>query len=244
MSGLLSNTPRIFYWGGCRELWNFFRQIGVFDLENPQKKTMELTDEDWASEAWRQKSYPVHQQTQTISLIFDKDFRHSNPTVHSRFEQFQKAFAPLMQSVADYFSQMPVAQENEQTHREGYFVRLIIVKLRDEGIVHPHGDGEFSLMHSHRIHIPIFIEGEVLFKVGTDCRTLQAGTIREINNKCHHAVKNVSGKPRIDVITDWVIPGERCCDGKRRHPDGECSPEGCKATDYQNRAGDCYQHQI
>jgi hypothetical protein len=36
----------------------FFRQIGVFDLEKPQKKTMELTDEDWASEAWRQKSYP------------------------------------------------------------------------------------------------------------------------------------------------------------------------------------------
>ena len=143
------------YLGYCRTLLEFFvgevvvnfgfffRQIGVFDLEKPQKKTMELTDEDWASEAWRQKSYPVHQQTQTISLIFDKDFRHSNPTVHSRFEQFQKAFAPLMQSVADYFSQMPVAQENEQTHREGYFVRLIIVKLRDEGIVHPHGEEDF-----------------------------------------------------------------------------------------------------
>ena len=84
----------------------FFRQIGEFDLEEPQKKTMELTDEDWASEAWRQKSYPVHQQTQTISLIFDKDFRHSNPTVHSRFEQFQESGAAMasdgipMESVA------------------------------------------------------------------------------------------------------------------------------------------------
>ena len=73
---------------------------------------MELTDEDWASEVWRQKSYPVHQQTQTISLIFDKDFRHSNPTIHPRFEQFHEAFAPLMQSVTDYFNQMPIAQEN------------------------------------------------------------------------------------------------------------------------------------
>ena len=85
----------VFYWGGCRELWNFFRQIGVFDLENPQKKTMELTDEDWASEAWRQKSSPVHQQTQTISLIFDKNFRHSNPTTHPRFEQFQESDAAV-----------------------------------------------------------------------------------------------------------------------------------------------------
>ena len=50
----------------------FFRQIGEFDLEAPRQKILELTEEDWNSEAWRQKTYPVHQQTQTISLIFDK----------------------------------------------------------------------------------------------------------------------------------------------------------------------------
>ena len=101
----------VFYWGGCRELWNFFRQIGVFDLEEPQKKTMELTDEDWASEAWRQKSYPVHQQTQTISLIFDKYFRHSNPTTHLDLSNFRRAFAAVMQATADYDGECsPVAQ--------------------------------------------------------------------------------------------------------------------------------------
>ena len=222
----------------------FFRQIGEFDLEEPRKKILELTEDDWNSEAWRQKSYPVHQQTQTLSLIFDKDFRHDNPTVHPRFEHFKEAFAPFMQSITDYFNRMPVAQENKEACGEGYFVRLIIVKLRDEGIVHPHGDGGFSLMHSHRIHIPMFVEGEVLFKVGAECRTLQAGTIWEINNKCLHAVKNVSGKPRIHVITDWGIPGERCCCGTRLRPDEKCSPEACKATDYQNQACDCYQYQV
>lgn len=33
----------------------FFRQIGEFDLEALRKKILELTEEDWNSEAWRQK---------------------------------------------------------------------------------------------------------------------------------------------------------------------------------------------
>ena len=137
----------------------FFRQIGDFDLEAPRKQIMELTEDDWNSEAWRQKTYPVHQQTQTISLIFDKDFRHSNPTVLPRYAQFEEALSPALQKVTEYFNQFPLSQQNKQTFGEGYFVRLIIVKLRDDGIVHPHGDGGFSLMHSHRIHMPIFVEG-------------------------------------------------------------------------------------
>lgn len=217
----------------------FFRQIGEFDLEALRKKILELTEEDWNSEAWRQKTYPVHQQTQTISLIFDKDFRHQNPTVHTRFEQFKDPLAPALQQVADYFNQMPITKETKATHGEGFFVRLIIVRLRDDGIVHPHGDGGFSLMHSHRIHMPVFVEGEVLFKIGPECRTLQAGTIWEINNKCVHAVKNLSGKPRIHVIADWVIPGERCCCGERLRPDGRCSPESCQETDNMRMRCSC-----
>ena len=230
----------VFLRGCCDELRRFFQQIGEFDLEEPRKKILALTEEDWNSEAWRQGAYPVHQQTQTISFIFDKDFRHSNPTAHPRFEQFKEAFAPFMQSIADHCNQTPSAQEHKEKLGEGYFVRLIVVKLRDEGIVHPHGDGGFSLMHSHRIHIPVFVEGEVLFKIGPDCRTLLPGTIWEINNKCLHAVKNLSGQPRIHVIGDWVIPGERCCCGKRLRPDGECSPEACKETGTMNMACDCY----
>ena len=217
----------------------FFRQIGEFDLEAPRKKILELTEEDWNSEAWRQKTYPVHQQTQTISLIFDKDFRHQDPTVHPRFEQFKDSLSPALQQVADYFNQMPITKETKATHGEGFFVRLIIVRLRDDGIVHPHGDGGFSLMHSHRIHMPVFVDGEVLFKIGPECRTLQAGTIWEINNKCVHAVKNLSGKPRIHVIADWVIPGERCCCGQRLRPDGRCSPESCQETDNMRMRCSC-----
>ena len=185
------------------------------------------------------KTYPVHQHSQTISLIFDKDFRHQNPTVYTRFEQFKDSLAPALQQVADYFNQMPITKETKATHGEGFFVRLIIVRLRDDGIVHPHGGGGFSLMHSHRIHMPVFVEGEVLFKIGPDCRTLQAGTIWEINSKCVHAVKNLSGKPRIHVIADWVNPGERCCCGERLRPDGRCSPESCQETDNMRMRCSC-----
>ena len=185
------------------------------------------------------KTYPVHQQPQTISLIFDKDFRHQDPTVHPRFEQFKDSLSPALQKVADYFNQMPIAQEQKATHGEDFFVRLIIVKLQNEGIVHPHGDAGFSLMHSHRIHMPVFVDGEVLFKIGPECRTLQAGTIWEINNKCLHAVKNISGKPRIHVIADWVIPGERCCCGQRLRLDGACNPESCQETDNMRMRCSC-----
>ena len=88
---------------------------------------------------------------------------------------------------------MPIAQEQKATHGEGFFVRRIIVKLQNEEIVRSHGDSGFSLMHPHRIQMPVFVDGEVLFKIGPEFRTLQAGTIWEINNKCLHAVENISG---------------------------------------------------
>ena len=118
-------------------------------------------------------------------------------------------------------------------------MHLIIVKQRDNGIVHSHGDGGFSLIHSHRIHMPVFLDGEVLFKIGPECRTLQAGTIWEINNKCLHAVKNISGKPRIRVIADWVILGEQCCCGQRLRPDATCGPESCQETDNMRMRCSC-----
>ena len=154
----------------------------------------------------------------------------------------------FLQSTADYFNQMPVAQEKQRSVRRGLFLfRLIIVKLRGRR----HRPirmvmEDFSLMHSHRIHVPMFVEGEVLFKVGAECRTLQAGD--DLGNQQQVSTcgqKMFSGKPRIHVIADWVIPGERLLLRKRvLRPGGECSPEACKATDYQNQACDCYQHQV
>ena len=89
---------------------------------------MELTDDDWASDAWRQKFYPVHQQTQKIFLIFDKYFRHSNPTTHPRFEQFQESGAAVA-SDCDPMGSVAPRSTRQPTIRTGL---AIVVSIKSD----------------------------------------------------------------------------------------------------------------
>ena len=52
----------------------FFRQIGEFDLEAPRKKILELTEEDWNSEAWRKKLIRSINRRKPFHLFLTKIF--------------------------------------------------------------------------------------------------------------------------------------------------------------------------
>ena len=65
-----------------------FRQIGTHDITQLKKQILLLSDEDWDEESWRQKQYDVHKFTHTISLIFDRDFRHVNPHYIFKIRRF------------------------------------------------------------------------------------------------------------------------------------------------------------
>ncbi len=203
-----------------------FNKLGDIDLRELQEIASSLTEDDWDSDNWRQKQFRAHKYTQTISLIFDKDFRHSMPTKHPMFEKFEKALQPVVQLLSSSYK----SQEQQnliKKYGDGYLIRTNLVRLLPGGDIPFHLDKNFSLSHAHRVHLPIFTNDKVLFTVDTETINIKEGELMEINNKHFHCVSNDGDNVRTHIILDYVIPGEMCCCGKRSHPHTQCSPHNC-----------------
>jgi hypothetical protein len=218
-----------------------FRKISNHDISQLKEQILRLTDDEWDEESWRQKHYDVHKHTHTISLIFDRDFRHKNPTVLPRYEQFQDNLAPIITKINAFYNQMLKYKKLKKKNGSGYIIRINIVKLdASGGDISPHVDNLFTLSHSHRIHIPIITNDSVNFSIGNEIKNLKQGEIWEVNNRQMHSVVNDGKDYRVHIIIDWVIPGERCCCGQKHRPRGECNPIACEKTDHVVEACSCY----
>ena len=218
-----------------------FRKIGSHDISGLKEKILRLTDEEWDEESWRQKQYDVHKFTHTISLIFDRDFRHTKPTIHSRYELFRKNIEPIIIKINSYYNQMLKYKRLKNKHGDGYVIRINLVKLDGAGSdIDAHVDNLFTLSHSHRIHIPIITNDKVKFSISDEIKNLKVGEIWEINNREMHSVVNDGDNYRVHMIIDWVIPGERCCCGKKLRSQGICSPIECEKTDHVIEPCECY----
>jgi hypothetical protein len=88
----------------------------------------------------------------------------------------------------------------------------------------------FSLTHSHRVHLPVVTNDEVRFVVGGETVNLREGQLFEINNRRMHSVHNDGAEDRVHLILDYVLPGEKCCCGAKHHPQTKCSPQACLET--------------
>ncbi|MCI0517868.1 MAG: TonB-dependent receptor [Woeseiaceae bacterium] len=72
-----------------------FTRIAILDVTELKQKVLDVPDSQWRSEAFRQQRYEVHRDTQTISLVFDPDFRHTHPTKLPALQQFANPGGPL-----------------------------------------------------------------------------------------------------------------------------------------------------
>lgn len=208
---------------------NFFH-IGDLDNAELKKEVLKLTDDQWESFSIRQKRYEVHQHTQTIGLVYDLDFRHSHPTRLPALELFEAVLRPVLWMAADHFEDTRTGRELIQAHGKGYFIRVSLVRLKAGCTIAKHQDMNFSLTHSHRLHLPVITNDKVWFTVGSETLNLREGQLYEINNRRLHSVANQGDADRVHLILDFVLPGERCCCGVRHNPDTRCSPQACLET--------------
>jgi len=211
-----------------------FLSLGRCDVTSLRRQVLELTEQDWSANDVRQRRFAVHRDTQSVHLIFDEDFRHSDPTYRPAFNLLEPALTPLLSHIARQFRPAGARAllKRNKTAPQGYFVRALLARLRPGGSIPEHLDRNFSLTHCHRVHVPLLTNDQVRFSVGASTRTLQEGEIWEINNRRGHSVVNGGREPRIHLIVDWVRPGERCCCGLRHRPHETCSPEACEETDF------------
>jgi len=208
---------------------NFFH-IGDIDIAVLKDLVLKLSEEQWGSFSLRQKRYEVHQDTQTIGLVYDPDFRHSHPTRLPALQIFEAAIRPALCMTADHFEETDAGRRLIKDNGLGYFIRASLVRLKAGCSIAEHQDKNFSLTHSHRVHLPIITNDEVHFAVGKETINMREGQLFEINNRRLHAVHNDGAEDRIHLIFDFVLPGEQCCCGARHHPQTRCSPQACLET--------------
>jgi hypothetical protein len=208
-----------------------FNYIGNVDTSIIRARMLELPVEQWGADTFRQKRYEAHRDTQTIGLVFDPDFRHSHPTRLPQLQLFEEGLRPVLGLVADYYEKSSAGQNHVREFGVGYFIRATLVKLQAGGRILQHQDNNFSLAHSHRVHVPIITNPDVQFEVGAETVNMRQGEVIEINNRRIHAVHNAGNDDRIHLILDFVLPAEKCCCGRKHHPHTHCSPQACMETD-------------
>lgn len=207
-----------------------FTHIGDLDVTALKALVHELSEEQWSSFSVRQNRYEVHQHTQTIGLVYDPDFRHTHPTRLPALQIFEQAIRPALWMAADHFEESDAGRKLVSENGQGYFIRATLVRLKAGCSIAEHQDMNFSLTHSHRLHLPIVTNDRVLFTVGNETMNLREGQLTEINNRRKHSVRNEGAADRVHLILDFVLPGERCCCGAKHNPDTRCSPQSCMDT--------------
>lgn len=208
-----------------------FTSLGSVDVGPLRRLVSGLTAGDWAREAVRRQRYEVHRDTESIGLVYDLDFRHSQATRLPALQVFEPALRPALALIAAHYENSPRGKALCERFGLGYFVRASLVRLTAGGAIAPHQDMNFSLAHSHRVHLPVVTNENVWFSVGEETRNLWEGEIWEINNRRLHSVRNEGGEARVHLILDFVLPGEQCCCGEQRHPGTPCTPVLCLETD-------------
>lgn len=171
---------------------NNFKLITTENVKNFKKIVKNFKQEDWDEFDFRQKTYKVHRNTETIPLIFDTDFRLENPTYSEKAKLFEKE----LKQFNNIF---------ENIYGEGILIRAILVKLKANSVVDPHIDKGESLKKCCRVHIPIITNENVYFTVGNETKIFKEGEFWEINNSGKiHSVENKSNYGRVNLIADWI----------------------------------------
>jgi hypothetical protein len=170
-----------------------FKKIKKINIESFKKIIDNLTEEEWKKYNYRQKNFNAHKNTLTIPIIFDEDFRATNPTKREFYNNCSNELGIIF-------------NELDNTYGKGFIIRALLVTLLKNTEISEHIDGDTaeSLRTAHRIHIPLKTNSNVLFTVGKETINMKEGEMWEINNSNEiHGVKNNSDEDRVHLIIDW-----------------------------------------
>ena len=173
------------------------RDLGEFDIAPLKEAILALDDTAWLGNEYRQETYEVHQQTQSVVLVFTDG--SGWPDIEVRKEEgwdlLSEQAVPLMHQILDKY--YPPG---------GTIVRAMAAKLLPGGVIKPHRDSHPSFHYGHRIHIPIVSNPRVRFMLDGRPYRFEVGKVYEINNQKKHSVMNKGNEGRINFIFDYIPP--------------------------------------
>ncbi len=167
-------------------------KLATLDVSTLKSLVLQQPDEEWVADSYRQNQFEAHKDTETIYLIFDRDFRHSNGTRREKYPVFAPHVEPIF------------AMLSHVLKSRGAVIRCILTRLRPGGAISPHKDGGFSLVRSHRLHLAVVTSDQVTFVIGGEEIKMREGELWEIDNTRWHSVRNDGQDPRVHLIVDWA----------------------------------------
>lgn len=171
------------------------RCLGEIDVQELQKRILAQEPAAWTEQAVRQQTYEVHQDTQSIVMLFCDESWPDNGEI------YREAGWERLADVA-----MPIVDHIIDTYYEpgGLLLRAMAAKLKAKGRIVPHRDKLSSFHIGHRIHIPITSSPAVRYTISGKPYQFDVGKVYEINNQNVHSVMNMGKDDRISFIFDYV----------------------------------------
>ncbi|HKU17198.1 MAG TPA: aspartyl/asparaginyl beta-hydroxylase domain-containing protein [Steroidobacteraceae bacterium] len=170
------------------------RPLGPVECATLRSQTLALSEAIWQEDELRQARFNnVHSQTQSVILIFCDGWPDVRISYHRGWTYLGAAAASVMTSiVAAHYP------------RGGKVLRAMMARLPAGARIGRHRDLHPSFAASHRIHVPLLTNPDVLFVVGDERVPLQEGVAFELNNALPHEVLNNGESARIHFIFDYA----------------------------------------
>ncbi len=174
------------------------RELGAVDMAPLRDAILAQEEAAWHEDEFRQQTYDVHLQTQSIVLIFTDGSNWPDPDVRKEpgWDRLADVAVPIMEDI--------IAKHYPAG---GTIIRAMAAKLLPGGKITPHQDSHASFHCGHRIHIPIQTNARARFMIDGRPYKFEVGQAYEINNQLQHSVMNKGSEDRIHFIFDYVPPG-------------------------------------
>lgn len=173
------------------------RDLGAVKIDALRDAILGQDQDAWHEERYRQTSYEVHKETESIVLVFTTG--EGWPDIEVRKE-------PGWDRLADVA--VPVMHDIiERCYpKGGTIIRAMAAKLLINGKIRPHKDSHPSFHAGHRIHVPITTNPRVRFIIDGRPYRFEPGFAYELNNQLMHSVANKGREDRITFIFDYLPP--------------------------------------
>jgi hypothetical protein len=166
------------------------------DLKN---KVQNFTHEKWINWNGPKTSYTTHINTLTIPVSFQKDIENKVFNYNFYDEELNSL---CKNELEEYYNLL------KKFYGFGEPKRVQFAMLLAGNNISKHKDRLYHLTNSHRTHLPIITNENVMFYVNDIKVPMSPGIIVEINNNTEHYVNNQSSENRVHLIVDWGKKGD------------------------------------
>ena len=165
-----------------------------YDVGKIKEHVEKFTDQ-WLIDTKRQEMSKIHKETNTYYV-------YKNNLMWNSGEEFITNKISSDETLLELLE--PIIKDLEMIH-DGVRANVLLIKLAAKENIPLHEDSGDYLLLSRRNHIPIITTGDVVFGVGSERVSMQAGECWEINNYRLHWVDNDSDIDRVHLLID-IMP--------------------------------------